>query len=64
MSSDPSSESNKRPIVEASLMEHEKQAGEDLLDNSSESLLGNSAIADTLDNKNVTGNVLETIKSH
>ena len=59
MSSDP--KSNFRPLVEAALKEDEKQTGANLLDNPS--LLGNSAIADTLDNKNVTSDGLETIKA-
>jgi Cu+-exporting ATPase len=61
MSSDPSSEPNLRPLFETALREYEKQAGANLLDNSS--LPGNSAIADTLDNKNVTNDGPETIKA-
>ena len=58
MSSDPS---NLRPLFKISLKEYEKQAGANFLDNPS--LLGNSAIADTLDDKNVTSDGLETIKA-
>jgi Cu+-exporting ATPase len=61
MSSDPSSESNLQPLFETALKEYKKQAGPNFLDSSS--LLGNSAIADNLDNKNVTSDGVETIKA-